>query len=129
MIAELAEAAKSLVGDQTSSKEVADRATQACERLAKHFSRVLGETGVAMLLERSIMVASAEYPWLVAARSRDLTAFRAAMESQKPDVATAAFVAVLSAFVGLLERLIGEGLVHRLLDEVWPGLFRAKETP
>jgi hypothetical protein len=34
-------------------------------------------------------------------------------------------------FVGLLEKLIGEPLVNRLIDEVWPGIFAqpAKDTP
>lgn len=98
--------------------------------MTQHLSRLLGETGVAMLLERSIVLASAEYPWLAAARSRPIETISTAMESQTPEHATAAFVSVLTTFVGLLERLIGEGLVQRLLDEIWPGVFLrdAKET-
>jgi len=133
---EIADAAKSLVGAREagtppSSKQIADRASQACERLSQHLSRLLGEAGVGMLWERSIVLASVAYPWLAASKSRDVAAFNAAMASQSPDAATEAFVAVLSAFVGLLERLIGEGLMQRLLDEVWPGVFSrdVKETP
>ena len=136
MTDELADAAKSLVGAREagtppSSKQIADRATQACERLSQHLSRLLGEAGVGILWERSVVLASVAYPWLAAAKSRDIAAFNTAMASQSPDVATEAFVAVLSAFVGLLERLIGEGLVQRLLDEVWPGVFSrdVKESP
>ena len=42
-----------------------------------------------------------------------------------------AFVVILSVFVGLLEKLIGEPLVKRLIDEVWPDIFAqaAKDTP
>jgi len=133
---EIADAARSLVGAREtgpppSSKQIADRATQACERLSQHLSRLLGEAGVGMLWERSIVLASVAYPWLAAAKSRDIAAFNTAMASQSPDAAIDAFVAVLSSFVGLLERLIGEGLVQRQLDEVWPGVFfrDVKETP
>ena len=53
------------------------------------------------------------------------------MEQQDPAASIEAFVAVLSTFVGLLERLVGEGLVERLLGEVWPTVFSypAKDTP
>lgn len=86
-----------------------------------------------MLLKRAIVLATAQLPWLPAgpATESPLTALRAAMEQQDAASITEAFVAVLSAFVGLLERLIGRGLVERLLDEVWPTVFAhpEKDTP
>lgn len=65
-----------------------------------------------------------------ASPGRATSTLRDAMENQDPESITEAFVAVLLAFVGLLERLIGEGLVARLLDEVWPAVFThaAKDT-
>jgi hypothetical protein len=98
---------------------------EACERFGRHLARLLGDTGVQLLLKRSIVIASEPFSWLTTAATQDsaLAALRVAMEQQDPASITEAFVAVLSAFVGLLERLIGEGLVERLLDEVWPSVF------
>jgi hypothetical protein len=138
---ELGQAARRLLvgkpGEGSSSKEIAARAAQACERLAQHLSRLLGRAGVQMLLERSIVLASAELAWLGGARSgvrgaEDATsALRDAMERQDPQAISDGFVAILSAFVGLLDRLIGKVLVERLLHEVWPTVFvpAVKDTP
>jgi hypothetical protein len=131
------EAARTLLagqpGDVETSNQVAARAVQACEQLATHLARLLGESGVQLLLRRSVGLASKEYPWLAPPQNQEsvTSALRAAMEQQDSESITGAFVAVLSAFVGLLERLIGEGLVQRLVDEVWPAVFThaAKDTP
>ena len=134
-------AARSLLagqpGDGDSSKQVAERATLATERFTEHLSRLLGEIGARMLLERSIVIASARFSWLrtqpVAADqpTPPSSALRHAMEQQEPGAITDAFVELLVTFVGLLERLIGAGLVERLLNEVWPAAFApaAKDTP
>jgi len=121
--------------EQPPPTEVASRAVEACERLVHHLSRLLGDTSVAMLFERSIVLASRKLPWLRAAahdRSvQDRTTLREVLERQDSASIVAAFVAILSALIGLLERLIGEGLVARLLNEVWPTVFvsPAKDVP
>jgi hypothetical protein len=132
-VTEIGNAARRLLagepGDGNSSKQVAERATQACERLAKHMSRLLGETGVQMLFARSVVIASVQLPWLRTAPSTTTqpasatSALRDAMEQQEPESIADAFVAILSTLVGLLKRLIGDGLVDRLLNEVWPSVF------
>jgi hypothetical protein len=123
-------------GEGTSRQQVADRALQACERLANHLSRLIGEMGAQMLFERSIAIASAEFPWLRAApasttQPATLSALRHALEQQPPETITDAFAAILSTLVDLLKRLIGDGLVERVLSEVWPTVFayEAKDTP
>ena len=140
-MSDLEEAARRVLlgrsGDGTTSKQVAERATQAFDRLAKHLSRLLGETGVHMLLTRSIVLASARFPWLQAAPAdREQTenvfsALRLAMEQQESGSITDAFVEVLLTLVDLLKRLIGDGLVERLLNEVWPAVFEpaVKDIP
>jgi len=115
-----------------SSAQLAEGAARAFERLATHMSRLLGQTGVRMLLKRSTVLATAQFPWLAAASaSEDASSLRAAMVQQDPGSITEAFVAILAGFVGLLERLIGEPLVKRLLEEVWPSVFTKteKDTP
>ncbi|HUS31285.1 MAG TPA: hypothetical protein VMZ53_22395 [Kofleriaceae bacterium] len=99
--------------DSNSAKQVSARAAQSLERLSTHLARILGATGVHMLMERSI--ASSQFPH--------------AMENQNPETITDAFVDVLSSFVGLLKKLIGDGLVERLLHEVWPAIFVPAEHP
>lgn len=119
-------------GDVSSAKQVAERATQACDHFSRHLTRLLGDTGVQLLLKRSISIASNQFAWLAAlpASGSISSALRSAMEQLDPASIVDAFAAVMAAFVGLLERLIGEGLVERLLDEVWPNVFTdaAKDT-
>ena len=129
-------AARTLLAErpgQDSSEQLAARAAQVCEQFARHLARLLGDTGVRLLLKRSVMRASEQFPWLAAAPIAETgaAALRIVMEQQDPESITEAFVAVLSALVSLLERLIGEGLVGRLLAEVWPAVFThaAKDTP
>jgi len=118
------QAARNLL-DSGTSEQLAERATQACQRLAKHLSALLGETGVELLLKRSLTLASARFPWLTEGETdRDASSqLRAALAQRDAAPLVDAFVTVLSTFVGLLERLIGAGLVDRLLAEVWPTVF------
>lgn len=137
MTSEFARAARSLVagapGATETSAQIAERAFQAGERLLTHLSRLLGESGVRLLLKRAIVLASVNFPWLAAASTSEnmSAALRDALALQDPESITEAFVEILVGFVGLLERLIGEPLVGRLLEEVWPTVFThaAKDTP
>jgi hypothetical protein len=129
------QAARRLIAGQPDdgSNEVAARASRECARFTNHLARLVGHTGAQLLLRRSVVLASPQVPWLAAALTADdmVAALRDAMAQQDPESITEAFVAVLSAFVALLERLIGEGLVARQLDDVWPTVFThpAKDTP
>lgn len=132
-----ADAARKLLAAEPgegSSKELAERAAGACEQLARHLSRLLGNNGIRTLFDRCLVKASVQYPWLASAKSMpggagedSWSSLRSAMEPQDPDNVREAFVLLLVTFIGLLERLIGEGLVERLLHEVWPAVFRTQE--
>ena len=133
---ELAEAVrKFLAGGSggSSADEIADRATHAFEQLSG-LSKYLGNTGIRTLFDRGLVLASAQFPWLVNARSTPNGAsedgwasLHGALEHQDPDSAREASVHLLLTFIGLLERLIGERLVERLLHEVWPAVFQTQE--
>lgn len=134
MSADLDQRARHLLagdGDRTSA-DIADRAARACDRLATHISGLLGRTGVTLLVRRSISLATAQHAWLTPALVPDdpVAGLREAMSMQDAESITSAFGLVLSAFVGLLQRLIGEDLVERLLEEAWPTVFSdgAKDT-
>lgn len=124
-----------LLGEQPSdetSAQVAARAVGAYHTLTKHLARLLGETGVRMLFKRSLMLAAAQFPWLARVpTSENASELRDTFAQQDPAAIADAFVVILCVFVGLLEKLIGEPLVNRLIDEVWPGIFAqpAKDTP
>lgn len=116
--------------------QISALAARAIEQLTHHLAQFVGEAGVRALLARSAALASAQYPWLADTLSITTpvddpwASLRAAMEQQDPRAIRDGFVALLSIFVELLGRLIGESLVWRLLDDVWPALFSraVKET-
>lgn len=138
---ELAEAVRKLLagppGEDSSSKLVASRAIQACEQFSQHLAKLLGEKGVQTLFDRSVVLASKQFAWLATARANPggaegstFALLGTLLEQQDLETSTEAFVAILSTFLGLLGRFIGDGLVERLLDEVWPSVFphAVKET-
>ena len=135
MTPDFGQAARQLVAGQPddSSIQVAERAAHACDRFANHLARLLGHSGAQLLLRRSVALVSVSIPWLAAALTPGeiVPALQTALTLQDPESIKDAFVAVLAAFVDLLERLIGEGLVARQLDDVWPTVFTypAKDIP
>jgi hypothetical protein len=116
---------------------VVERVMRAYGELARHLSRLLGDMGVQMLMDRSVLLASAQIPWLRQMPTgpnrpmRGAAALRVVMEQQESEAIIDAFVAILTTLVGLLNRLIGDELVNRLLHEVWPTIFEheSKDTP
>lgn len=135
---DLADAARKLLASEaTPGAPMADRVANACERLTVHLSRLVGLTGIHTLFHRSLVLSSAKFPWLVDSTGgksgpgdNPFEALRVRLAPQDEAAVVEAFVFVLSTFVGLLGRLIGEELVWRLLHEVWPLVFHtgAKET-
>lgn len=122
-------------GESESPKELAARAVQACEQFVRHTSRLLGDLAVDLLFERSLGLAGNSLAWLRLPKQESAVqvraALQAALEHQDPASIVGGFVAILSAFVGILERLIGPGLVAHVLYEVWPTVFvpEAKDVP
>ncbi len=79
---------------------------------------------MAALYDRSLKLAAAAYPWLLAghqpARTElDPAGLCTALGLQSPASARAAAEAVFSAFHGLLQSLVGPALTERLLQPVW----------
>lgn len=101
---------------------------RACEKLSLHFARIIGETGIRALLDRSLALSRSEFPWLPAVEGASLearwTQLAAALAGQPPRAASEASALVLRTLAGLLGRFIGVELTLRLLEERWP-----EETP
>jgi|GEM_PF-4307986 len=110
-----------------SAPRLADRASDLTDQLLRHLARLVGEIGITALFKRSMVLASGAFPFLAdAPRPPDLTpvgALRAALAEQRIELAREVFLVVLSTFLALLGRLIGELLVRRMLHEAWPGAF------
>jgi hypothetical protein len=119
-------------GEVSTSAQRAAGAARACEDLAAHLSRVVGPVGVRALFDRSVVLSRKEHAFLAAVPIRSPEppwgALRACLESQAPDLALEASVALITTFVGLLGRFIGEALVERLLHELWPDAFPSSAT-
>ena len=133
--AELANAARTLLlGDPpqaASSARVAARAVDACERLSRHLARLMGEMGSRAIFNRSLLLTRRRFPWMASVLGTaglppgesPWAPLRAAMELQDPETAVRGFAELLSTFVELLGRLIGDLFASRLLEEAWPELF------
>jgi len=121
-------AAKDLLagaGSDPPPSTVAEVAVQRFEELTRHLAQFVGEMGVRALFARSVADARSTYPWLAATTPTDppWVSLRGAMERQDPSASRDAFVGLLSTFIELLARLIGDGLMRRLLHDVWPEVF------
>ena len=127
MLESLRSAASELLageGDDAGSARLAVLAVQAIEKLTEHLAELVGQLGVRALVDRSVALARTTHPWLAGtAAGSPWDSLRAAMEQQDPRAIREGFVVLLSTFVALLERLIGEELVRRLLHDVWPEVF------
>ena len=119
--------------DAQSSEEVAADAAEAWMKLAQHLSPLVGDAGVLALLDRSLTLTRKSFQWLPTAeavpRDPPWTQLRDALEQQELNVAIEASVALMSTFIRLLGRFLGEALALRLLHEVWPEIATTqKET-
>jgi hypothetical protein len=118
---------RTLLTRDGNSADHALAAASLCEQLSEHLARLVGRAGIRALFDRSAVLTQAEFPWLagVATRSKDppWARLREALEGQPRDVALDGSTLLITTFVELLGRLIGEDLVLRLLHEIWPDAF------
>lgn len=118
-------------GDPSSSAHVGAAAAHVCEKLSGHLSRLVGQGGIRTLLDRSLTLTRATFPWVppVGSNADDSrwAALRASLEQQDAAVALEAFTTFVASFIGLFERLIGATLVAQVLHEVWPDLTGPKD--
>ncbi len=132
----LATSIRTLLASDAADESTAQRAAAAarvCEELSEHLARVVGRSGIRALFDRSAVLTQAEFPWMAGAVTRSPEPPWARLcdcfAQQSPDVALECAVALVTTFVGLLSRFIGDELVVRLLHEVWPDVFLPLERP
>jgi len=116
-------------GDDPTPTQLSALVVEAFEQLTQHLAPLFGELGIRALLARSAARSSLTFPWLAATipstapTEAPWDALRTAMGRQDPRTLRDGFVELLSTFLELLENLIGEGLVRRLLHDVWSEAF------
>jgi hypothetical protein len=119
------------VGDPSSAEQVAAAAVTICEDLTRGLAGIVGRVGIQTLLDRSLTLTRAVYPWIASAGASSDASRWAPLHDclAEQDAATAheAFTAFLASCVALLGRLIGDALVARLLHDIWPEVFGLKE--
>jgi hypothetical protein len=96
---------------------------QVYEKLRPLLQNLMGKGGFRSLLSRSLELASAEVPWLRAARvSPDgiLEGLEEAQAQLGPDELAKGEVALFAELLGLLMAFIGGNLTLRLVREIWP---------
>jgi len=105
------------------------------EKLRLHLEQLMGDGGFRALLSRSLVLASAEVPWLRAVRVNSvgvLEGWEELSASPRANELFEARVVLLAQLLGLLAAFIGENLTLGLVHRVWPkvpldglGLFSA----
>lgn len=134
MKADVANAARVILAtgyDVEDSTNIAAHAAAICREVSKHVSRLVGDLGMRAMFERSLYLAGSSFECLrsIAIDKQDgpYEGLRVCLEREAPDVALPAAQHVLTTFIELLERFIGERLVATLLHEVWPQVFPGLE--
>jgi hypothetical protein len=120
-------------GPDAGAKAVASAAERSYEDLVRVVAPLIGHVGADSLTGRAMHLAAREHPCLVNTReqeqgARPFALVVACVKQQDPVVATAAVVAVLTTFTGLLGTFIGEPLTARLLRKAWPDAFSDTTT-
>ena len=99
-------------------------AYQVSEKLRPHIGTLMGKAGFCALLQRSLVLASQEVPWLHdVAVNADGTLDGWDRPARKNEDTTEQGGTVLVAqLLGLLVAFIGENLTLRLIVQIWPQL-------
>ncbi len=105
--------------------DVAAALERVCTRLSRNLRDAMGPAGYDALLARAVARAEPAHPALTAACPRNAAEIHvddlhASIETHGVPAATAAIEALLTAFIDILSRLIGEDMAIRLIDEDVP---------
>ena len=114
------------VGPSKTSEEVTAAAVAVHRKLLGTLSPLLGDIGSLALFRRSLKLSEATFPLYSEVRSNDreglVNALHEILRKQSPNVILTASVALLAAYINLLETFIGEQLTRQLLQDAWPDL-------
>ena len=119
-------------GAPSSSEDVASGAKRICEKITEHLARLVGQGGIMTLLARSLTLTRTTFPWIASVgKTSDHSRWEpleSCLAAQDTSTALEALSLFLALFFGLLGRLIGDSLVARLVQEIWPAAPGGRET-
>lgn len=104
--------------------EIASVSVSLWERLASELISIIGEGGFDSLYSRSVHLAAAAFPWLVASRPLQkagsrFSGLQTSLEGQNFTEASEASITLLITFIDILATLIGESLTTSILRLAW----------
>jgi hypothetical protein len=109
-----------LEGEARTSVEWAIAAVRVFDRLQGRFAPLVGSAGVQALLARSARLIHGEFDFLGAAAVETSAQLREHLQTQPPETASRAAVALFATFFTLLTDFIGERLTSQVLSSPWP---------
>ena len=107
------------------SKAKTPVACLAIDKLRPQLATLMGNIGFRAMLSRTLALANAEFPWLRAVHVKAEGSLEGLDElgaQLDPDQIVEGCAALLAHLLELLAAFIGETLMLRLLQEVWPNL-------
>jgi hypothetical protein len=110
-------------GENKSSGTQTPSAFRGCEKLRLQLATFMGNSGFHTLLARSLVLSTAEVPWLRAVRLKadgPLEGLEELQAQLEGDEFFEGGVVLLAQLLGLLAAFIGANLTVRLVREVWP---------
>lgn len=122
-IIEMAACLARRLSEHPEPREIADGVVAIFEEIEAALSPIIGVLGVDALYRRSLQLARAEHPWLLAAKdgsplTLQLVVLRTALSQQPSAAATVAGSKILQTFHDLLATLVGGPLTERLLHSL-----------
>jgi hypothetical protein len=112
-------------GGGLESDDAMDWARRALRRLAERLTPLVGVGGFHLLLQRSLIRARREHPWLDAIQLEEvspwsLTGAAEAARGSEPEEVRSAAEALLAELIGLIARFLGADLAMQLVRESFP---------
>jgi hypothetical protein len=118
-----------VVGDSNTPEDVAVAATHMCTGLRVGLTRWVGTMGYRALIDRALLLARAEHPALgsLSCHGEEEPVTTATVRAHSAAEVATGMVALVTALIELLGRIIGEEMAVRLVEQI--GMKRETETP
>jgi hypothetical protein len=122
------------VGQGAHAGDVAQLVVTSCFEIDKALTPIIGQRGLAALLNRSLQLASATQPWMSTERealdlTTDLNGLLSTLSQETPEIAARGGGLLLEQFHQLLTALVGPSLTERLLRSVWATFLSGTFAP
>jgi len=116
------------IDEHAPAEQVASLGAGVVESLCRHLAALVGDTGIAAVLDRAIKHVARELGWTATPApprrwEGQLEPIRDHLRRMDAPAARSALLALLGAFVAMVCTFIGDTLTLRLIQDVWPEAF------